>query len=64
MAHSHFKDLPRRTATNKALCDKAFNITKNPKYNGYQRGIASMAFCPKKFLDKKIFGQKVFWWCC
>ena len=30
--------------------DKAFNIAKNPKYDGYQRGLASMAYnsCDKK----------------
>ena len=31
-----FKDLPRITASDKVLCDKAFNIVKNPKYEGYQ----------------------------
>ena len=31
--------------------DKAFNIAKNPKYDGYQRGIASMVY---KFFDKKF----------
>ena len=25
----------RRTATDKVLCNKAFNIAKNPKYDGY-----------------------------
>ena len=30
--------------------DKAFNIAKNPKYDGYQRGLASMVY---KFFDKK-----------
>ena len=32
------KDLARRTASDKTLRDKAFNIAKNPKYDGYQRG--------------------------
>ena len=36
--------------------DKAFNITKNPKYDGYQRGLASMAY---KFVDKKSAGGSV-----
>ena len=31
MAYGDFKDLTRRTATYKALCDKAFNIAKNPR---------------------------------
>ena len=37
-----FKYLTRRTDSNEILCDKAFNITKNSKYDGYQRGTASM----------------------
>ena len=40
MAYGDFKDLTRRTASDKILRDKAFNITKIPKYDGYQRGIA------------------------
>ena len=40
MAYRHFKDLPRRTDSVKALCDKAFNIAKYLKYDGYQRGLA------------------------
>ena len=36
MAYGEFKDLPRRR---KVLGDKAFNITKNPKYDGYQGGL-------------------------
>ena len=31
--------------------DKAFNIARNPKYDGYQRGFASMVY---KFFDKKL----------
>ena len=30
------KDLTKRTASDKILCGKAFNIAKNPKNNGYQ----------------------------
>ena len=44
MAYGDFADLSRRTASNKVLRDKAFNITKNPKYDGYQRGLASMVY--------------------
>ena len=40
MAYGDFKDLTRRRASNKTLRDKAFNIAKNPKYDGYQRGLA------------------------
>ena len=44
MAYGDFKDLKRRTASDKDLRDKAFNIAKNPKYDGYQRGLASMVY--------------------
>ena len=50
MAYGDFKDLPRRIASDKVLRDKAFNITNNPKYDGYQRGLASMVY---KLFDKK-----------
>ena len=43
MAYGDFKDLARTIASDKVLRDKAFNIAKNPKYDGYQRGFASMA---------------------
>ena len=42
MAYEDFKDLLRRTASDKVLRDKAFNIARNPKYDGYQKGLASM----------------------
>ena len=50
MAYGDFKDLKKKTAADKVLRDKAFNIAKNPKYDGYQRGLASMVY---KFFDKK-----------
>ena len=53
MAYEDFKDLARRTASDKVLRDKAFNIAKNKKYDGYQRGLASMAY---KFFDKNPKG--------
>ena len=56
MAYGDFKDLKRRTAANEVLRDKAFNIAKNPKYDGYQRGLASMVY---KFFDKKTKGSGV-----
>ena len=56
MAYGDFKDLKRRTAADNALRDKAFNIAKNPKYDGYQRGLASMVY---KFFDKKTKGSGV-----
>ena len=42
MVYGDFKDLTRRTASDKRLRDKAFNIAKNPKYDGFQMGLASM----------------------
>ena len=42
MAYGDFKDLARKTASYKFLRDKAFNIAKNPKYDGYRRGLTSM----------------------
>ena len=56
MAYGDFKDLARRTASDKVLRDKAFNIAKNPRYDGYQRGIASMVY---KLFDKKSKGRGV-----
>ena len=41
MAYGDFKDLTRRTASDKILCHKAFNIAKSPKYNRYKRGLAA-----------------------
>ena len=49
MAYGDFNDLAK-TAFDKVLRDKAFNIAKNPKYDGYQRGLASMVY---KLFDKK-----------
>ena len=54
MFYGSFKDLTRRTASDKVLRDKAFNIAKNTKYDGYQRGLASVV-C--KFFDKKTSGS-------
>ena len=51
MAYGDFKDLARRTASDNVLRDKAFNTAKNPKYDGYERGLASMVY---KFFDKKV----------
>ena len=48
--YGYFKDLAGRIVSDKILRDKAFNIAKNPKHDGYQRGLASMIY---KFFDKK-----------
>ena len=44
MTYGDFKDLKRRTASDKNLRDQAFNTAKYPKYYGYQRGLASMVY--------------------
>ena len=46
-----FKDLSGRTASDKIMRDTAFNIAKNLKYDGYQRGLGSVVH---KFFDKKL----------
>ena len=53
MAYGDFKDIKRRTASDKILRDKAFSIAKNPKYDGYRRGLASRFI---KFLIKRRKG--------
>ena len=50
MAYGKSKDLVKRTQSDKVLKDKAFKIASDPKYDGYQRGLASMVY---KFFDKK-----------
>ena len=50
-AYSDIKDLTKRTVADKILKNKAFDIAKDPKYDGYQRGFASMVY---KFLDSKV----------
>ena len=56
MAYGDFKDLNRRTVADKVLRDKALNIAKNPKHDGYECGLASMVY---KFFDKKTSGGTV-----
>ena len=56
MAYGDFKDLTRRTASDKILRDKAFNIAKNPKDDAYQGGLDSMVY---KFFDKKTSGSGI-----
>ena len=56
MAYGDFKGLARRTTSDKYFRYKAFNITNNPKYDGHQRGLASMV---SKFFDKKSAGSDV-----
>ena len=48
MAYGDFKDLASRTASDNVLWDKAFNIARNPKYDGYQR-------------ETYFYGLQIFW---
>ena len=56
MAYGDFKDLSRRIASEKLLHEKAFNIAKNPKHDGFAWGLASMVY---KCFDKKSFSSAV-----
>ena len=56
MDYGNFKDLKRRTFSDKVLKDKSFNIAKNPKYDGYQRALASIVY---KFFEKMSKGSGV-----
>ena len=49
MTYGDFKDLARRTASDKVLRHKAFNMAKNSKCDGYQMGLISLVY---KFFDK------------
>ena len=55
-AYANHKDLINRTEADKVLRDKANDIASNPKYDGYQRGLASMVY---KFFDKKSIGSGI-----
>ena len=56
MTYGDFKDLPRRTASDKVLQDEEFNIARSPKYDGCQCGLASLVH---NFFDKKSGGSAV-----
>ena len=48
--YDDFKGLNIRAAGDKVFHDKTFNFAKNPKFDWYQRGHASIIY---KFFDKK-----------
>ena len=56
MAYGKAEDLLRRTQSEKILRNKAFKIASDPKYDGYQRGLAPMVY---KFFDKKSSGSGI-----
>ena len=49
-AYCDSKDLVKRTISDKILKDKAYEVARNGKYDGYQRVLASMVY---KFFNKK-----------
>ena len=52
MAYGDFKNLNRRKFAGKVLHNKACNIANDAKYDGYQRGLATMVY---EFFEKKKF---------
>ena len=56
MAYEGFEDLTRRIASDKILRDKGLDITRNSKYDGYERGFTLMFY---KFFDKKTSGGRI-----
>ena len=56
MVYVKYKDLERKTQSGKVLENKTFEIASNPKYDGYQRRLASMVY---KFFDKKSEGRGI-----
>ena len=54
MVYNKFKDLERRTQSYLVLKNKALKIASNQKYNGYEKGLASMVY---KFFDTKSKGS-------
>ena len=56
MAYGKSKDLVKRTQSDKVLKDKVFKIASNPKYDGYQRRLASTV---QKCFDKKSKGNGI-----
>ena len=55
-AYADHKDLINRTKADKVLREKAYNVTSNPKYDGYQRGLVIMVY---NFLRKRLRQSRV-----
>ena len=49
-AYTKYKDVENRLISDQKLKNSAYDIASNPKYDGYQRGLASMVY--------KFFGSK------
>ena len=50
MFYGKYRDLTEKIQSGNVLREKLFEITSNPRFDGYQRGLASMVY---RFLDKK-----------
>ena len=50
-AYTKYKDVENRLISDQKLKNSAYDIASNPKYDGYQRGLASVVY--------KFFGSKV-----
>ena len=44
MVYAEYKDFSKIKESDKVLKDKAFKIASNPKYNGYERRLASVVY--------------------
>ena len=49
--YSDSKDLGKRTISDKILKDRAFDITRNCEYDGYQKALGSLFY---KLFDKEL----------
>ena len=56
MAHGKYKDLNKRTQSDKVVKDKAFKIASNPKHDEYHGRLVSMVY---KFFYKKSKGSGI-----
>ena len=50
-AYAKYKDVENRLISDQKLRNGAYDVASNPKYDGYQRGLASMVY---KFFDSKV----------
>ena len=50
-AYVKYKDVENRLISDQKLKNSAYDIVSNPKYDGYQRGLARMIY---KFFDSKV----------
>ena len=53
MKYGNFKGLARTKTSDKVLHDKCFNITKKTKYDGHQRGLASVVDKSQNMLNQQ-----------